>query len=282
MIDEIKKTKNNNLDSVNFKESYLSIQLSLDGFSFCIKHSFSNEIIAYSAYRFNNEVSISPSKHLALIKEIFTKEAMLNNAFKAVYVSHFNNLVTQVPKALFDKNNLADYLKYSLKVLNDDYIVYDELKNTGIVNVYIPFVNINNFLIDQYGSFIFKHSSTISIETVLNTYKNLDNTYCFVHVLGNQFELIVIKNSKLELFNSFHFKTQEDFIYYILFVAEQLNLNPEELELVLLGEIEKDSELYTICYQYIKNISFYKNEQFPELLKEHSQHSVFTLLNQFN
>lgn len=282
MIEEIKKTTTNNLDSINFKESYLSIQLSLDGFSFCIKHSYSDEVLAYSAYSFDSEGSISPTKHLELIKEVFSKETILNNSFKAVYVSHFNNLVTQVPKALFDKDYLADYLKYSLKVLNDDYIVYDELKNTEIVNVYIPFVNINNFLIDRYSSFVFKHSSTILIESLLNKYKNTDNPYCFVHVVGNQFELIVIKNSKLELFNTFNFKTQEDFIYYILFVAEQLNLNPEELELVLLGEIEKESELYAICYQYIKNISFYKNEQFPKLLNEYSQHSVFTLLNQFN
>ena len=42
------------------------------------------------------------------------------------------------------------YLKYSIKVLENDFVTFDELNNCDIVNVYIPFVNINNFLIDQF------------------------------------------------------------------------------------------------------------------------------------
>ena len=54
-------------------------------------------------------------------------------------------------------------------MLENDYITYDEIKNSEIVNVYIPFVNINNFLFDIYGSFIFKHSSTVLIERLIKS-----------------------------------------------------------------------------------------------------------------
>jgi uncharacterized protein DUF3822 len=280
MIKEINKIKNNKVDFLNLQENHLSIQLSLDGFSFSIYNKIQNEIGAFAVYEFENN-SISPYKHLELIEQLYKQDVLLQAKYDSVSVTHLNNLVTQVPKPFFDKDNLANYLQNTIKVLENDFITYDEVINTEIINVYIPFVNINNFLLDKYGTFIYKHSSTILIEKLLNSYKNLEGDFYFVNISKNNFEIIVFKNKKLELFNSFNFNTKEDFIYYILFTAEQLNLNPEELKLVLLGEIEKESELFTILYQYVRNITFYEPSNFSTLLKnEISSHSHFTLLNQ--
>jgi len=102
----------------------------------------------------------------------------------------------------------------------------------------------------------------------------------YINVSNQNLEIVVLKNKKLELYNIFSFTTKEDFIYYILFVAEQLKLNPEEINVILLGAIEKESELFTILYQYIRNVSFYTPKNFPELLKSESKHNHFTLLNQ--
>ena len=281
MIKEIKKIANKNIDFFNLEENHLSIQLSLDGFSFCIYNKIVNEFGYFAKFEFDNQNGISPYKHLEFVEEIFKKEKILQLKFNSVSVTHFNNLVAQVPKPFFNKEYLPDYLKYSVKVLENDFITFDEINNSEIVNVYIPFVNINNFLLDHYGSFIFKHSSTVLIEKLLNEYKNSDGDFCFVNVTNNNFEIVVLKEKKFKLFNCFNFSTKEDFIYYILFTAEQLELNPEELNLVLLGDIEKESELYTILYQYIRNINFYSPSKKSTSLNELSTHSQFIVLNQF-
>ncbi|MHB1146492.1 MAG: DUF3822 family protein [Lutibacter sp.] len=280
MIKEIKKIRNNELDFLNLEDNYLSIQLSLDGFSFCVYNKVQDKIGAFSNYEFENSTG-SPFKQLECVQELFGREELLQLNYKTVFVSHFNNLVTQVPQPLFNKNNLANYLQYTVKVLENDFIAYDELSNSEIINVYIPFVNINNFLLDTYETFVYKHSSTVLIENILNQYKNLEGSFCFVNVTGQHFEIVVIKNKKLALFNFFSFSTKEDFIYYILFSAEQLNLNPEEFELILMGDIEEESELYSIAYQYIRNIKFYVPNNAALQLNEITSHSHFTLLNQF-
>ena len=280
MIKEIKKLVNNELDSLNLEDNSLSIQLSLDGFSFCVYHKTQHKIGTFGLYEFDNSTG-SPYKQLECIKELFDREKLLQLNYKSVFVTHFNNLVTQVPKPLFNKNKLASYLHYTVKVLENDFIAYDELNNSEIINVYIPFVNVNNFLLDTYESFDYKHSSTVLIENLLNQYKNSEGSFCFVNVTGHHFEIVVIKNKKLELFNFFSFNTKEDFIYYILFTAEQLNLNPEEFELILMGDIEKESELYDIVYQYIRNVKFYVPDNAAFQLNEMPSHSNFTLLNQF-
>ena len=178
MKKEIKKIKTtNNLDLENLKETHLSIQLSLDGFSFCIINEFSKELFAYATHEFQ-EKNNSPIKHLELVKNLFnTQKELLHQNYKSVSVVHYNNLVAQVPKPFFDKNYLASYLQQSIKILDNDFIAYDEISNTDIVNVYVPFVNINNFFIDTFGSFEFKHNSTVLIEELLRKHKNEDDHY---------------------------------------------------------------------------------------------------------
>lgn len=280
MIKEIKKKTNNRIDFNNLEENHISIQLSLDGFSFCIYNKAEQEFVAFAEYKFESE-NLTPFQHLEMVEQLFKNEDLLKLKYQSVSVSHFNDLVSPIPLPFFDKDHLSQYLKFTIKVLENDYITYDRLQNSEIVNVYIPFVNINNFLIDTYGSFEFKHSSTILIEKLLSEFKNLDEDFCFVNVSKNNFELVILKDKKVTLFNCFSFKTKEDFIYYILFTIEQLNLNPEELKLILLGDIDEKSELFSILFKYIRNVDFYKPPYFSSFLKETiPAHSNFTLLNQ--
>jgi len=280
MIKQITQKTNNLVDYKNLKENHISIQLSLDGFSFCIYNKAVQEIGAIAIYEFTDK-NTTPFQHLTTVQSLFEQEELLKLKYQSVSVSHFNNLVTQVPLPFFNKDNLTQYLEYSVKVFKNDFIAFEQLQNSDIVNVYIPFVNINNFLFDYYGAFDYKHASTILIEKLLSEFKNTEQDCFFVNVSNNQFEILVLKNNNLTLFNCFSFNTKEDFIYYILFTAEQLNLNPEELKLVLIGNIEESSDLYLILYQYIRNIEFYKPTEFPHFLKETlPAHSNFTLLNQ--
>ena len=77
----------------------------------------------------------------------------------------------------------------------------------------------------------------------------------------------------------FNFQTKEDFIYHILFTFEQLKLEVEEVKLYFTGAIELESEIYTITYQYIRNIFFLEsnNSIFSKL--DASKHSNYTLFN---
>jgi hypothetical protein len=73
-----------------------------------------------------------------------------------------------------------------------------------------------------------------------------------VHFSEGHFE-IIIQNQKLLFFNSFDYQTPEDFIYYVLFTAEQLSLNPENFPLELIGNIDSESH-FKIAYKYIRNV----------------------------
>ena len=266
-----------NNSSNNLNNLELSIQLSLSGLSFCILNKDSNTIIEVKELRF--EKRLNPFEVLDELKVLFKNESTLNNSFTNVTIVHNNDLSTLVPEALFNKNHVADYLKFNSKILKSDFIAYDSILENSSVNVYVPYININNYIYDKFGTFIFKHISSVLIESILRIEKASTTPKVYIHVSLNHFEIIIIKEGKLELYNTFVYNSKEDFIYYILFTAEQLNLNPETLNLVFIGDITEDDEIYNIAYKYIRNISFgNRNDDFEYIDKPKSNYSNFTLL----
>ncbi|MET7030183.1 DUF3822 family protein [Sediminicola luteus] len=245
----------NNLEQSKSDFHKLSIQISLNGLSFCVLDTVDNHILASENVVFDREVN--PLELLKKVKEIFEKYKVAKVAFSEVIAIHKNQLFSLVPKALFDEGELANYLKFNAKMLTNDIIVYDELESNDIMNVYVPFMNVNNYIYELFGEFEFKHSSTVMVESLLNTPNPGNDAVCYVHVGDKQLDITVVSNKKLQLHNSFNYNTKEDFIYYLLFTIEQLKLDTNTVKLKLFGAIDEDDEIYGIAYDYIKNISIF-------------------------
>jgi hypothetical protein len=252
----------------------LSIQFSLDGFSFCISNQ---EHVTYALKKFSFAETVSVDRCLEEIVSVFKSEEELQSDFESITVIHQNYLNTVVPNELFNETELSAYLQFSIKTLATDTFAFDSIPAIGAKNVYIPYVNVNNFLFQNFGEFEFKHHTTVLIEKLLSKNKGLN---FYVHVSKNHLDVIVLEEKKLVLCNSFEYTSKEDFIYYVLFVAEQLKMDPNVFSLVLIGDhIEKDSELYTILYTYVRNVTFLENNH--DLLinsTDFSNHSNFMLL----
>ena len=240
-----------NITDKNYNK--LSLQVTLNGFSYCICDTLNNKIVALKEINFN--IFPASSKVEDLYWKAFNDYPELKEKYDEVIVLHDSNLNTFVPTALFDEEFMGSYLQYNTKVFETDFFAFDALPNYEMNHVFIPYVNINNFLFDQFSTFNYKHVNTILVSKLLELSKNIDEKQVFVHFSKNKFEIIVVQNQKLLLFNSFDFVTKEDFIYFLLFTIEQLNLNPEHFKLQLLGLISEESELFEIAYKFVRNVS---------------------------
>ena len=258
---------NSNIDKL--LNNILSIQVSLNGLSFCVLNTESKSLTHYSRITFDK--TLSPAEVLLQLKNHLGTNKALQQDFGKVNLIHENELSTLVPKPLFNEDNLADYLKFNAKILSNDYITHDELAQGNIVNVYVPYVNINNFLYDAYGTFEFNHFSTLLLNSIYLIHKGKKEKTMYVNISENHFEVIVINDTNLILYNTFEYQTKEDFIYYILFTAEQLELNPEEFPLVLVGNISETDDLYHMAYTYIRHVSIHATELSFTLDVEHGQ-----------
>ena len=264
----------------NIKE--LSIQVNLNGLSFCILNRTSNTIEFLNTIQFHHK--LNPFDVLNRLKTELSANSVFSDEFDTVTVIHQNELSTLVPKTLYDENNKADYLKFNTKILKTDFIADEDIAVNDSVNLYIPYININNYIFETFGEFIYKHSSTILIDTVLQKSSQNNNAVMYLHVNISMIEVAVVENGQLQLFNVFEYYSKEDFIYYVLFVFEQLKLDVETITVNLSGNIDINDELYDLLYTYVRHVEFEKlnfSYNFSENIDTDKLHHHYLILNTF-
>lgn len=255
----------------------LSIQVSLNGLSFCVVDTLIPKLLAFEHVTFT-----TPSTPYLLLKELksfLNRNRVMEHDFSEVTVIHKNKLFSLVPKPLFTTAKLPNYLKFNAKLMADDHIVYDEIPHQDIVNVYVPYANINNYIFDCFGEFEFIHSGTVLINTLFNQNRGSVVPVCYVQVAEREMEMAVISEKKLLFYNQFEYKTPEDFLYYVLFSLEQVQVGLEHVRLSLFGHIAEGNVLYEGCSRYIKHVSVFESGSFSSLWKGKKRCVDFTVLS---
>ncbi|WP_132703460.1 DUF3822 family protein [Winogradskyella wandonensis] len=237
----------------------MSIQVKLNGLSFCVLNKSSQKLEHLSSMSFGEK--LTPFDVLNRLKDELASNTVFSEEFNSVSVIHYNELASLVPYALYDEALNAEYLKYNSKILKTDFIASDVLKDNQMVSVYVPYININNYIFETFGEFSYTHASTIFIEATGCISEEVDDAVLFVNMENQSMQVLLRRGNSVEFYNYFEFTTPEDFIYYLLFTCEQKHLNPDSIELKFTGDISKEDEFYQIAYKYIRHVSILENSK---------------------
>jgi hypothetical protein len=96
---------NRTINLENTKDTKLSIQFNLDGFSFCISDNSTGEILYFFKNLFEDKQT-TPENLMQKVDAIFKKDAFLQKDFSSVLVVHENNLSTLVPNKYFSEDTI--------------------------------------------------------------------------------------------------------------------------------------------------------------------------------
>ena len=271
------------LDKALLLQYKLSIQFSLDGFSFVIFDKESNKFLALAS--FTNQRLSNTNDYIAEVENFFRQNEWLN----LLLDSHRVNLLyesdnsTLVPTPLFINEEKKTIAQFSFQVPDGHHVLSDELKNTNACIIYHLPSQLNALFIRLFPNYnLVSHAGTL-IEILLLLYKNQPTQKrMVVNVRHSKIDIIITEGKKLLFFNSFKYITKEDFVYYIIFVIEQLNLNPEEIDLKLCGLLDKKSDIFEFTYKYVRNIQFLKLSDsfgYSYLFSDIAEHVHFNLIN---
>ncbi len=277
----MEKIKSKKISSSNNKNNKLSILIAQDGLCFCA----SNQRRINGFYTQDFPEIQRPENLLKAMESDETAQFLDDHQEKDTEVEVFyaNSLFTLVPLPYFDPRKLSDYLKYNIKLLNTDEIAFDTLKEINAKLVYVPYVNINNYIFDRFGEFTYHHVVSPFISSSFRLQHVGSTTVC-LEVYSHHFMMSVVNEGELLLCNAYEYYAPEDLVYYVLFAIAQLNLNRETLRLLLSGKIEENSSAYNLLYTYIKHIHFADHikqgiELTETMVKEGAQHQYQLLLN---
>jgi hypothetical protein len=246
-VDEAFSTSSNS-------EYRLIILLGTDGLKAAVYDKQSNKFIAFEYFSFQN--AFRPDVVAELFSSAAKESAIISHKYRNVTCVIENNLSTLVPEALYEADRKSMYLKFNSKLEGDELILEDRLSSLEARNIFaLPFA-VKAAVDSMFSNVKYHHYSSPLIEGLMIQSKNITKKQIFVHVQATHFEVTVTEGKKLLFYNSFNHHSPEDFMYYLLFVFEQLHLNPETSELQLLGEIERSSSIFNLLQKYVRNIKF--------------------------
>jgi hypothetical protein len=260
----------------------LVVQIGLDGAQLAVKEIQKNKFIALENYHFKDAFSFDMVTDLWTVLSAESK--LLLPKYKQVTCIVVSNHSTIVPSPLFEESKKAAYLKFNSSIEPTDWIGVDDIKNLDAKNIFaIPQV-LKDKLETQFVRPVYHHCSTVLLESLLGQNKNQASKKLFVHIHPSRFEAIVLEGKRLLFYNTFQFLTPDDFLYYLLFIYEQLQMNPETQEAVFIGEVEKNSEFYNLALRYIRTVKMGERTDTAEYsyqLQTLPRHSFFTVFNSY-
>jgi len=234
---------------------FLSIELSLDGFSYCVLDTDTFKYVLLESYAIANNTDYA---HLAEVIADFARIGnILNCDYQRVSISLISQPITFIPAELYIFSEKGDYIDFNVRPDSAYEIKVDKLNNLGAFAIY-PYPRVLLQKIDKlFPNARVRHAATSLIENLIYMarYSHV-KMQLVLHVQANHFEIIIFDHHKLSFFNSFRYQTVDDLFYYLFFVLEQLGLQAENLDTLLYGEVGINSEFYKKIKLYVKSLNF--------------------------
>ncbi len=265
-------------NKIAYDKSILSIHIHVNGFSFFTHDTKTKKASSIVRKSFTSHTPIEK-----LHEEIYNTlkaHQLTGVTFSDVYCSVENNLTTLVPKSLFEENALHEYVQKDIALEANDFITYDIIPSVDWVTVYVPFVNVNNMLIDTFGSFKYYHAVSVWLRA-LSAHNKADGELIWsLYKENNHAHVALLRDKKLQFYNCFEIANPKDLTYYMLLSAKENQVSPNEIPLYLVGNIAIDDLAYKELHTFIRSLNLLTPEHSFEfeapILHEHQD---FCLLN---
>ena len=260
----------------------LALQLGTSGLIAAVWDDVYNKMLAFERFSFQKVYNANLLAGLG--SAAIGQSAILSYPYKKVSLAIVNSKSTLVPNALFDSDKKEALLKFNHPLEEGESTAIDNLSNLGAKNIYALPKAIEQQFRELYPTLSLMHCSSPLIERVLLINKNTNTTHVVINVQSDKFEIILVNAGKLLFFNTFTFRAPADFIYYVLFVFEQLKLNTETANVELMGDVDKNSEVFQLLYKYIRPIKFASrpdNFDYSFKIAALPSHQYYNLFSQF-
>ena len=243
------------LKKADLAQNVLLLQISTQGLIFSLYNQQLNKFLSIESVELDQNYKISETVNI--LKSYISQNEYLQQPYQTIKIFLETNSSTLVPSPIFNTDDVNGFAQFNFQVDDHDKIFHEKLPNLDAYLVYTFPEKLLNILSESFKNYKYFSHSGAFIESLIVLNKNQKNqTTLFINVRKSFLDIAIINNQKLLFFNTFKYSTKEDFIYFVIYVMEQLQLNPEEVELVLMGMIERNSGLFETVIKYVRNVRF--------------------------
>ena len=224
-------------------------------------------IVFYGDYALQ---SVSTDADIAeQLSNILSKDAFLSKSFAAVNICWSTDFEI-IPTVFFDENEMASDTAYNAIMNAEANFIFE-----------VPKL-INDVLTTKFSRMTQHHSGAAMIEQ-LRKEGLAKSDKLFINIQAENVEIAYFDDhGALRIYNRYEYKAYQDYIYFVLLVADEMKIDREEVRAILMGEVNQDSQLYETTYRYFRNIAFISQPEdihFSRAFEEYPKHFNYPLYN---
>lgn len=233
---------------------HLSIQISLDGFSFAILDIPKGK---YTVLKSTNFFLKRPRLLFMKVRELMTEDEHLNLKYKSIEIVYSSENFTLVPQAFYQQGAADKFFGFNHEMERGFMVDKTLLTKAEAWCIFNIPENLKEFLVLKYPKATIRHNLYPLVERALKENKNFpERKQVHLNFFRSYFELIVLSGTKLQLCNQFNYSGENDISYFVLYVFDQLKLPPDTTELVIHGQMQQTDPIYQTFKKYIRKTSF--------------------------
>lgn len=188
-----------------------------------------------------------------VLSEIFSNHAELDILFDDVLVSYDHPKSVLIPIEYYDIDIGGTLLNAMYGTNGQSTFVNSEaVDKWQLYNVYAVPKDVHERIKRKFPAAKHIHYYTLESKMMSVGFTN----YLLIDIHMEEFSVIAVKENKLLIAQTYPYSTPSDILYYLLKICEQFSLLQEEVQLIVSGLIEKESQLFKELYQYFLHVEF--------------------------
>ena len=205
----------------------LSIQVTPEGFSFSALDSTKGQITCIAAFQH------TPFSTAAL-EAALAEHQIAKDSLEHLRLNQNHPQFTLVPTAFYDKARARALLAHSIAIGDRDAIRTDDLRALGLHILYVDKLSPLPAALDTRRQ---THFLTAFLRFVLEKAEIGEATQVFAHQYQNLLSVLIFRDAKLLLANTYEAHSPSDAVYYLLALFENFSLPNESQPLTLSGAL---------------------------------------------
>ncbi|MCX2583878.1 DUF3822 family protein [Pedobacter sp. MR22-3] len=245
--------------SVNYQ---LLLKITNDSFSYAVVDQDSEQVKVIFDQQGCEDLPL-------VLQDAFESDHHLSHSYGSIKAAiHTSNFVF-IPNEWFNADDLSVYANF---LGSEGKILSKSHKHLGFNTVFSLAEKIEEKLPES--TVVYPHSSPL-----LALFTQLTDNALLIDFTASSFNVLFIKDKKINFQNHYSAETAEEFNYFLLLIIDQLALT-ESCPVYLQGIINEDDDNYNTLLKYFNNLYFFlpAEKQHCELLADMPKHYFSGLL----
>lgn len=233
-------------------ESYnMSIQLRLDGLSFCILDPVTN------VYMYLSEVNMpTPDAYFATQEEYILKSPVLARRYRRVCICVESPAYTMIPTSLYDDRRIGSAMALSgIRLKADDRVLRNDVELANSTTAFILPNFLYFFLRTQFPNAGIYHETTPIVSSMLlKRQGDYSSASISLSLAADSMTIVATRNNELQLCNTFYCRETPDYAYMLLYVMEQLQFDAATTTVRLSGSFDLSDARVGILRRFVPRL----------------------------